>query len=159
VIGRRRRGESAPDLRARVFTVEPREIGCGPDGGRHVWGVVVDMAIDNGVATVVSLVDGSTSLYTSSGGGVIGGGTIEPIGLASEALVYAAEREVELIPPAPDDDRSVPRPGYVRFWLLTYAGVRMAEAHADDLDREHPLWRMHLSAQEVVTNLRIHGGT
>lgn len=120
--------------------------------------MVVDMALDSGVATVVSLVDGTTSLYTSTGGGVIGGGTIEPIGLASEALVYAAERDVEQIPPVAGDDRSVPRTGYVRFWVLTYAGVRMVEAHADDLTREHPLWRMHLSAQEVVTNLRLHGG-
>lgn len=124
-----------------------------------MWGVVVDMALDNGVATVVSLVDGTTSLYTSTGGGVVGGGSIEAIGLASEALVYAAERDVETIPLASGDDRSVPRPGRVRFWVLTYAGVRMAEAHADDLDRSHPLWRMHLSAQEVVTNLRLHGGT
>ena len=130
-----------------------------PKGEGVITGVVVDMALERGVATVVSLVDGSTSLYTVGGGGVVGGGSVEPIGLASEALVYAAERDVEQVPPVTSDDRSLPPTGYVRFWLLTYAGVRMAEARADDIDRDHPLWRLHLGAQEVITNLRLHGGT
>ena len=98
VLGRRRE-RKGPDLRARIFETDPRELGCGPDGARQVWGVVVDLALEDGAATVVSLVDGTTSLYTSTGGGLIGGGTIEPIGLASEALVYAAERDVDHIPP------------------------------------------------------------
>ena len=37
-------------------------------------GVVVDIPQRGGYATVVAMADGTTSMYTSTGGGVIGGG-------------------------------------------------------------------------------------
>lgn len=116
---------------------------------------MVDIAVDDSMVTVLSLVDGATSLFTATGG-VIGGGAIEPIQVASQALVYAAEHDVQQVQPS--DDRSPPRPGFTRFWLLTYAGVRMAQAESDEIDRDHPLWRLELGAQGVITALRQYGG-
>ena len=41
----------------------------------NVFGVVMDMTYPSGVATLVTFADGTASLYTSTGGGIIGGGS------------------------------------------------------------------------------------
>jgi hypothetical protein len=145
-------------LRDRIFDLDPAEVGMRPDGSRHVWGVVVDRATDSGVASLVSLIDGTTSLAMDRGGGVVGGGAFEPVAQASEALVYAAENDLELL--GPSDDRAHPRAGYTRIWALTYAGPRMAQAETDVLDdRSHPLWRLNMGAEGVLKALSaVEGG-
>ena len=63
------------NLRERALNLEPSEVGIhSSEALPHVFGGVMDMAFPNGAATLVALSDGSTSLYTSGGGGVIGGG-------------------------------------------------------------------------------------
>ena len=37
----------------------------------EVWGVIMDQALENGIATVVAFADGSASVYLSSGGGSV----------------------------------------------------------------------------------------
>lgn len=152
VLGRGRHRQAA-DLRAKVFETAPAEIGLRPDGGRHVWGVVVDVARSSGVASLVSLVDGTTSLYDTVHGGVVGGGSHEAVASASVALVFGAETQLALL--APTDDRAVPEAPNVRIWVLTYAGVLMGEAPAGALeDRHHPLFRLYYGAEEVLKALR-----
>lgn len=153
MLGRKRRDPlSGSGLRDRIFDLDPAEVGMRPEGGRHVWGVVVDRATDSGVASLVSLIDGTTSLAMDRGGGVVGGGAFEQVAQASEALVYAAENDLAVL--VPTDDRAHPRLGYTRIWALTYAGPRMVQAENDALDdRSHPVWRLNLGADGVLRAL------
>ena len=139
-------------LRERIFDIDPSEVGLRPDGSRHVWGVVFDQATDSGVLSLISLIDGTTSLAMGSGGGVVGGGAYELVAQASEALVYAAENDLELL--VLSDERGHPRSGSTRIWALTYSGTRMAQADTDSLDeRTHPLWRLNMGANGVLRAL------
>lgn len=56
-----------------------------------VWGILMETGYPQGIATLVSLADGTTSLYFSNGDGMIGGGQHANIAQASKAFVAAAE--------------------------------------------------------------------
>ena len=153
MLGRRRRDPlSGSGLRERIVDIDPAEVGLRPDGSRHVWGVVFDQATDSGVVSLISLIDGTTSLAMGGGGGVVGGGAHEVVAQASEALVYAVENDLEVLPLS--DERDHPRLGYTRIWALTYSGTRMVQAETDALDdRTHPLWRLNMGANGVLRAL------
>jgi hypothetical protein len=53
----------------------------------------MDWSMDNGTATLVAYDDGTTSLYTSTGGGVIGAGSHGEVRDAAEAFEIA-ERHI-----------------------------------------------------------------
>jgi hypothetical protein len=159
VLGRRRRDPlSGSGLRDRIFDIDPAEVGLRADGSRHVWGVVVDQATDAGVMSLVCLIDGTTSLAMGSGGGVVGGGAYELVAQASEALVYAAENDLDQF--VPSEERGHPSTGSTRIWALTYSGTRMAQADSDSLDeRTHRLWRLNMGANGVLRALAaVEGG-
>src|SRR3954453_20298545 len=69
--------------------------GLAAPGAEHpqVWGVVIDIPKGADWATIVALGDGTTSMYTSSGGGVIGAGEHEVVRKANEQLLTVIERE------------------------------------------------------------------
>src|SRR5689334_23317524 len=59
----------------------------------NVAGVVVDVPADGGgIATFVALADGTTSMYTSTGGGTIGAGFHPPVADASRDLLHTVEQ-------------------------------------------------------------------
>ena len=56
-------------LRDKLLTSSAKDVGLsGADAKAKVWGVLMEVALSNGVATLVSLRDGTASLYTSTGG-------------------------------------------------------------------------------------------
>src|SRR4051812_42858236 len=82
-VFRRRAGEPQPPpsdsafegLRSQVLGTDPSAVGITPTTELpRVWGVLLETGYPSGIATAVSLADGTTSLYTSSGFGIIGGG-------------------------------------------------------------------------------------
>src|ERR1044071_7763405 len=62
-------------LRERVLTSKPEELGVeGPGAGAKAYGVLMEMGLSSGLASVVSFSTGDASLYTGTGGGILGGG-------------------------------------------------------------------------------------
>ena len=72
----------------------------GPDSA-STWGAVMETGYPNGVASLVCLRDGTTSLYTSTGGGIIGGGAHDPVVRANHALLATIEATWAAWPRAP----------------------------------------------------------
>jgi hypothetical protein len=104
--------------------------------------------------TFVSLSDGTASLYFSSGGCVIGGGTHPLVGrAASELLTMAQQFRFQM---ATATGMPPPSPDHVRFYLLTLTGNVTAEGLEEDLlrgkDRLAPLFH---KVHEVITQIRI----
>lgn len=92
----------------------------GPDHP-HVWGVVIDIPSGPAWATVVALGDGTTSMYTSVGGGTIGAGEHESVRAANAQLLRVVEHEVlEHLSPDPGTH---PSPGDVRVHVLGADGL------------------------------------
>jgi hypothetical protein len=151
---RRRSDDESPDLRGRILHTDPADLGFWGSTGREVWGAVMDMAFPGGVASLVSLEDGTTSLYTSTGGGVIGGGAHDSVVKATQAFldavaVYAAQFS------AADSDE-LPEPGHVRFHALVFDGRRGTDALESELQsREHEFWPLYYSGHQVITALRM----
>ena len=72
-------GEVYDTLRTRALEVEEATLGRAPVEHPQVLGTVIDIPSEGGIASVVALADGTTSMYTSTGGGTIGAGTHEAV--------------------------------------------------------------------------------
>jgi hypothetical protein len=94
-----------------------------------VSGVVVDIPAQGGFATVVALTDGTTSMYTSVGGGTIGAGEHSVVRIATRRLLAAVQRELGFFVEVDTD--ALPPPGLVRFHLLAPHGRRYRDVPED----------------------------
>jgi hypothetical protein len=114
----------------------------------------MDMAFPGGVASLVSLGDGTTSLYTSTGGGVIGGGNHPPVVEATLAFLDAVGVYAPHFSTTDSDD--LPDDGHIRFHALGFDGRRGVDALESDLQsRTHELWPLYYSGHQVITALRL----
>jgi hypothetical protein len=150
---KRRATDESPDLRGQILHADPTTLGFSLNLDRPVWGAVMDMAFPDGAASLVSLEDGTTSLYTSTGGGVIGGGAHQSVVEATHAFLEVVGEHVSQF--APTDSDELPGPGLVRFHALGFDARRFADAPESDLQtRAHALWPLYYAGHQVITALR-----
>lgn len=73
---RRRKRTANPvlELRRRLLAARAAELGLVAGAPTEAWGVLMETAYPDAVVTLVALADGTTSLYFSNGGGIIGAG-------------------------------------------------------------------------------------
>jgi hypothetical protein len=139
-----------------MLSLDPATVGLHPSAELpRVWGVLMEMGFPDGAATIVSLADGTTSLYTSEGGGVIGGGEHAPVAAASSRLLAEAEATETGLSPAESVDVHLPPAGIVSFVVLGYSGTQIGAADEQELaSMQHPLSRLYAAGQDVITALR-----
>ncbi|MGZ6267308.1 MAG: hypothetical protein ACXWNI_03880 [Candidatus Limnocylindrales bacterium] len=114
----------------------------------------MEIGLEGGCVTFVSLADGTTSMYTSTGGGVIGAGQMEGPANASRQLLVELQTQLDLFPPA--EACPLPGPGAVAFVVLTYDGIRRTESSEKRLaDTNEPLHLLWMSANRVITEIRL----
>jgi hypothetical protein len=71
-----RQAQAMKGLRDRLLTSSAEEVGLtGEDAKAKVWGVMMEVTFPTGAITLVSVRDGTASLYASNGGGILGGYT------------------------------------------------------------------------------------
>jgi hypothetical protein len=105
-----------------------------PNDYPAAWGVVMDVASQDLIVTAIAIGDGTTSVYFSNGGGIIGAGEYKKVAEASESFLSEAQLigdELELA-----NDFPLPSRGNVRFHLLTDDGVQSCEATGHELQNE-----------------------
>ncbi len=107
------------------------------------------MDVAEPAVTLVALADGTTSLYFGNGGGVIGAGEHEPVARARDSLIALAQQFDSKL--TETTDFPLPSSGSVRFYLLTFSGVRTAEVSGV----RHELMPLSQQADEVITAIRI----
>lgn len=142
-------------LRDQILTLDPAAAGLGRTAERRVlWGALMEMGRGSGTATLVALADGTTSLYLSTGGGMIGGGFHQPVAEATAAFLACLEEHLGFLAPDPDD--YLPASGRIVFRALAYDGRLHAEAAEDDLGfGRHPLSAVFYAGHGVITALRV----
>jgi hypothetical protein len=113
-------------------------------------GVVVDVPARGGFATVVALADGTTSMYTSVGGGTIGAGSHAAVVEATHSLLSVVEAHIDAFARA--DDSSLPPPGSVRFHVVTPDGLLVTDVPEDSFwgRSPHPLMPIIASTQRLI---------
>jgi hypothetical protein len=104
---------------------------AAPPPDAPAWGVLMETGCAVGTATLVSLADGSASLYFSGGGGVIGGGGHESVRAAALTFVQLAGRDLPSLAPA--EQFPLPGTGRTVFYVLTDSGAFTGEASAKDI--------------------------
>jgi len=143
-----------PDLRQQVLSLDPATIGLASPSSNPVWGVVMETGYPEAVATLVTLGDGTVSLYFSNGGGIIGAGQHEGPRKACEVLLAFAPKFISHAKPT----RVFPLPaeGHTRFYILCFDAVLTAEAKEEDLGNNRlPLSPLFHKAHEVITAARL----
>jgi hypothetical protein len=146
-----RAGAVMKELRNKLLTARPEELLDGEDAKVKVWGVLMDVAFPSGVATLVSIIDGTSSLYTTTGGGVLGGYVAK-----SEARAFVAEAGKHLTGMRRTESFPYPAAGRVKFYVLTRDGVFTAEVGMKELgERTHRLSPLYHSSNQVLNQLRL----
>jgi hypothetical protein len=146
--------QAIKDLRSQVLSLSPADIGLTQSEEHpNVWGVLMELGFPEGVATLVSLADGSTSLYLGHGGGTIGAGSHENVKRASCELLRTAERYIRALSPA----RSFPLPdiGRAVFYVLTFSGPLTAEIGQEEVfeSEGHELLPLFVAGNAVLTEI------
>ena len=152
-----RQAEESPGvgLRRMVLTTPVEELGFTADEEfPTVYGVLTEWDIGDVTVTIMSLRDGTASLYTTSTFGIIGGQGHENVRQAAMHYVKTAEKfdkSGRLV-----TEFAYPKSGQVFYYLLTYNGVRLVvgeeAAIARGSDHTLPLFG---AAQHVMTELRL----
>ena len=128
-----------------------------PEAGEALRGVAVAMmeiGLATGTATFVAIADGTVSMYTSTGGGVIGGGGHAAVLEAARRFRGAMADSRHLLEPS--SEFPLPEPGTVRFHARTLDSDWTAMATEQALrTRQHPLAELYAAGQDLVTELRL----
>ncbi len=143
------------ELRSRLFTMDPSQLGIAPQPDlAEVWGVLMETGYPDGPVTLLVIADGTVSLYFPAGGGIIGAGGHRPVWAAGKALLETAEDVLDFFDQL--SDHGFPRPGEVRFHILTYGGPRMAGGPEEMVAKgAGPLSVLFWAGQAVITQIRL----
>lgn len=115
----------------------------------------MEMGIEGGVATLVVIADGTTSMYWSTGGGIIGAGFHEQVKGPSRAFLAILDRHIsEMTPDSPD--HPLPTDGMTHLRAGTFDGGCLVAAALDSdfAEKRHPLWEAFDAAHAVMGAMR-----
>jgi hypothetical protein len=165
-IGGPKRQQGGPDvfagLRARALGLDIGSIQT-PDGEPWKGAAVamMEIGLPTAVASFLAIADGTVSMYTSVGGGVIGAGEHAAVrGAAERFRIVAADARSHL---QTTTEFPVPTPGEVRFHVRTGDGARTGGASEQALRTgRQPLSELYAAGQDLITEIRLaspDGGT
>ncbi|HEX9483399.1 MAG TPA: hypothetical protein VF929_02420 [Gemmatimonadaceae bacterium] len=141
------------DLREQAFTVAVAE-----GQPRSVVVLLMETAYPKAVATLACFADGTTSLYFSTGGGMLGAGQHESVRAAASAFLATATRDAALLVEA--NEHPLPEAGHVRFHARIGATLLGGDALEQDLiAHSHPLSPLFYAGQAVITAIRETGAS
>jgi hypothetical protein len=147
--------DAGRELRRMMLTTSPQESGTIPTREfPRVYGILMDWPIGEVIATVFSTSTGAASLYTTSTFGIIGGEGHESVRTAATTLVRAADRFYDAA--APTTEYPYPVGDRVRFYLLTFDGVRFIDTDLASVgNRSSRYAELFVLGQAVLTELRL----
>ena len=143
------------DLRSMALSVDLATLQTPaeePWGGAGV--AMMEIGMDRAVASVVAIADGTVSMYTSTGGGVIGAGAHAAVrGEAARFRTVIADSRGLLTPSA---DFPLPAPGEVRFQArIGQDGFTAAAPESALRAGRHPLSTVYAAGQDLLTEIRL----
>jgi len=138
-------------LRNKLLTSSAEDLGLsGKDAQAKVWAVLMEVALGEAVSTIVSIRDGTASLYTSTGGGILGGYSAK-----DQAKRFVLEAEKHVAGMKLTTSFPYPEAGRLKFYVLTNDGVYTGEAEEKELlSGHHALSPLFLAGNDVITGLR-----
>ena len=146
--------EMYAELRDQVLRLTPADLGTEAENA-PLLALLMETGYPEGVATLVGVVDGSTSLYFSNGGGVIGAGEHDHVARATRRWLETATGSLEMLVETVDAPEP-PAEGLTQFVAVTGDGLRAAVAPEEDLgERRHELSALFHTGHDVITQIRL----
>lgn len=141
-------------LRRQALTVDPEELDLASTAQHPcVWCLLMETGVGERTASLLAVVDGTVSLYFSTGGGVIGAGGVDAVRAAALEMIKVAEEFVDQMEPT--TEYPLPADGMVRFYLRTFSGTFTAEAEGIALGRgATPLAPLFIAGHTVISAIR-----
>jgi hypothetical protein len=142
------------ELRQQMLNLKPQDIGVTLDNDNQVFGAVVDMPINDNIATLICCIGGTVSLYYSNGGGMIGiGDRYEEVRKAGGSFLYSVGQILQYFKIV--DNFSLPISKNTSVYLLTKEKIYKMEFNMDNLNssEEHIQFLIFL-IQNVLTKIR-----
>jgi len=159
-MARPRRGDPpAPDplyldLRARVLGSSAASLGVEVAPSESLWGAVLELGASQGVASLVALADGTTSLYASHGS-VVAGTAGRGLVSAAGPFLDAVRAVVPRLAPDSEPVGALPLAGEVVLYALTPSGRLVGAATEADASRDgHTLATVLELGHGVVAELQ-----
>jgi hypothetical protein len=160
-LGRRKEPEKQETnpyigLRNQALTIDPASIGLAPSPEHpNLLAGLMEMGMGGGIATLVIIADGTTSMYWSTGGGIIGAGFHEPVKAPSRRFLALLERHLPDLSPD-DPGHQLPEEGMIHIRARTFAGASLfgAAQEEDFKAKRHPLWDVFYAGHDVITVMR-----
>jgi hypothetical protein len=154
-LGRRNQPPNPPSGENPYLGLRRQFLELGPEVvDAPLRGVALELGMAGGSASVVCVADGTTSMYTSGGGGYLGMGGHEPVRQANAAFRAAVAARLDTL--APTVDVPLPGAGEVNIVAVTADGVRLLRcAEAEAKDPGSPAYPLSVAGQIVVTQIRL----
>jgi hypothetical protein len=141
-------------LRRQALAVTRQQLDPEAASDGEVLALLLETGYPEAVATLVGLADGTTSMYFSNGGGMIGAGQHEDVAAATRRWLELGEQSLEQLPSAVGDVL-LPDEGMTQLVAVTESGLRAARAPERELGGGgHPLSALFYAAHEVITAIR-----
>lgn len=109
-------------LRKLAFQIKPEKIKVSLDNNNQVYAAIVDMQLGEHLATLVCIIDGTTSLYFDTGGAILGLGQKHKE-VADESYMFLTKSAQILHSLELHDDFSLPPHNLHNVFLLTKSGI------------------------------------
>lgn len=118
----------------------------------YLRAAALEVGFGGGTATVVSVFDGSTSIYFSGGGGRIGCGDHASVRRAAEAFRDLVQLHLHLLVPV--GEVALPEDEQVNLVAVTADGPFVLSLQESALVPDTPAWTVYTAGQEVIREIR-----
>ena len=137
-----------------ALNIKAEEVGLTKDIYPYeVYGVLMETGFENESFTLLVIADGTTSLYFSNGGGIIGAGMHDNVKKASSMLLSVANHFRPKTKPV--SDFPYPSNGEVKFYFMGRNGVTSYSAKEEDLaENNDPLSKLFHVSHMVISEIR-----
>ncbi|MDB4913565.1 MAG: hypothetical protein JWM95_1209 [Gemmatimonadetes bacterium] len=145
------------ELRERALTASPGELGLAADCDTSgAWLAAMETGHVGAAATLVCVIDGTTSVYMSNGGGMIGAGEHDSVRAATARFLSVAAHYAPRMRQV--TEHPLPEFNEVRFFVRAGDRLLAASNTMDTLSTgKHPLSAFFLAGQLVITAIRETG--
>ena len=142
------------DMRNMAFSVNTEQLGLIGYEKDDVYGVISEMDMNGTTVTVVSFINGDTSLYLSSGGIFIGAGQHENVQKIVNKFVKNGQKYLNKGNKL--DNPELPKSGMTNFNFLTQNGIyRIAENTSELESGKSEFSNLFVELNEVITQIRL----
>jgi hypothetical protein len=147
--------EAYDGLRTLALNLTAEALGANAPPDPAVIAVLMESGLSGGaVATLVGVADGTTSMYYSTGGGMIGAGARADVAAATHRWLEVARGSLDRLSPVTDPP--LPAEGMAQFVVVTPGGLLSGVAPAAELgERRHLLSPLFFAGHGVITQIRL----